>query len=615
MLLRRSILSPGLTCLLLVLLTVITASTSFAQKTPVHSKDTSVTKSYNLALARYHTLEYSAALAANRENWLFCTKALDRAYHIDPSHPSTANILFTRGELFRQMFFKFSNKDDVNEALSSYDGVATLFPQHELADDALYHSAKIQADELKDTKTATLILAKLIAVYPQGNMADNAINALKDLKASLTKANAQPPTAVPQAPPEPPKTVDSPAPPPPPSTPTTKTGPTEVVGLRHWSTKSYTRVVIETSAPVKYEGHLLKKNNDYPKRLYVDLDKCAISRDLQQSLPIKDGLLQQMRSAQFSQDTVRVVLDAHAIADYQIFNLENPFRIIIDVKGSSNGNGKTASKPSPSKKASQPQPPVRQVKKEVSKTPAPVVASIPGAPSLAQQLGLGIKRVVLDPGHGGKDPGAIGVGGLREKDVVLSVAKKVARKINSKLGIEVVLTRDSDVFIPLEERTAIANTKNGDLFISIHANAAQRAEAQGIETYYLDFAGNEEARGIAALENASSSRQISDLQNILSSLMQNSKKDESARLAGTMQNTMVSGLCRLYPQVNNHGVKTAPFIVLIGAQMPSILIEVAFLTNPLEAQRLKDDKYLEDLADHITEGVSNYSSSLTMARL
>ncbi|MDP2106414.1 MAG: N-acetylmuramoyl-L-alanine amidase, partial [Desulfobulbaceae bacterium] len=305
------------------------------------------------------------------------------------------------------------------------------------------------------------------------------------------------------------------------------------------------------------------------------------------------------------------VLDAHAIADYQIFNLENPFRIIVDVKGSSNGKAVTKTASSNTQKKT----PRNQAKTQINVPPPPLIASIPGAPSLAQQLGLGIKRIVLDPGHGGKDPGAIGIGGLKEKDVVLNVAQKIARKISSQLGIEVVLTRNSDVFIPLEERTAIANTKNGDLFISIHANAAPRPQAQGIETYYLDFAGNEEARSIAALENASSSRQISDLQNILSKLMQNSKKDESARLAGTVQNTLVSGLCRLYPQVNNHGVKTAPFIVLIGAQMPSILIEVAFLTNPLEAERLKSDKYLEDLADHITAGISNYSSSLAMARL
>lgn len=605
--LRKSNFFARLICLVLVLLSVVTAAPSYAKKNAPPNKDKSIAKSFNLALARYHTLEFSSTLASDRDNWLLCAKALDQAYTIDPHHPSAANTLFTRGELFRQMFKKFNNKADLNEALSSYDTVATLFPHDELADDALYHNAKIQADELKDTKTATLILAKLIAVYPKTDMAELAVTALKDLKATLTKANAAPPS------PEPPKTADAVAPSPTPATPTPPSGPTEVVGLRHWSTKSYTRVVIETSAPVTYEGHLLKKNNDSPKRLYVDLDKCAISRDLQQSLPIKDGLLQQMRSAQFSKDTVRVVLDAHAIADYQIFNLDNPFRIIVDVRGSSNGNGKVAAKPTPSKASTQP--PHTPAKDTKPATPAPIIASIPGAPSLAQQLGLGIKRVVLDPGHGGKDPGAIGIGGLREKDVVLTVAQKVATKIRTQLGIEVVLTRNSDIFIPLEERTAIANTKNGDLFISIHANAAPRVKAQGIETYYLDFAGNEEARGIAALENASSSRQISDLQNILSKLMQNSKKDESARLAGTMQNTMISGLCRLYPQVNNHGVKTAPFIVLIGAQMPSILIEVAFLTNPLEAQRLQDDKYLEDLADHITKGVSCYSSSLTMARL
>ena len=606
-------------CLLLAcsLLCLLTAALSHAETTPLAgSKDKSVTKNYSLAQARYHTLEYSPTQAKDRNNWLLCAKALERAYALDPYHPSAPNTLFSRGDLYRQMFKKFGDKSDLAEAMSLFDDVATLFPKHALADDALYQNAKLQAEELKDTKTATLTLAKLIAVHPKGDMAENAVAMLKDMKAAPGKTTEGQPA------PEPPKPLETPpaaepkkaaeTAPAPPAAPTKKDGPSEVVSVRHWSTKSYTRVVIETTAPVSYEGHLLKQNTDNPKRLYVDLGKCAIARDLQQAKPIKDGLLQQMRSAQFSQDTVRVVLDAETIADYKIFNLEDPFRIIVDVKGKPNG---AIAAQSPAAPAAPEQPPSPQTKKEADLKPAPATASLPGAPSLAQQLGLGIKRIVLDPGHGGKDPGAIGVGGLREKDIVLSVAKKVARKINSKMGIEVVLTRKTDVFIPLEERTAIANTNNGDLFISIHANAAPRPQAQGIETYYLDFAGNEEARGIAALENASSSRQISDLQNILSNLMQNSKKDESARLAGTVQNTLVSGLCRSYPNITNHGVKTAPFIVLIGAQMPSILVEVAFISNPLEAQRLQDDKYLEDLANHITEGVSSYSSSLAMARL
>ena len=588
----------GLFLLLSLLLAVVPCHAA-----SLPAKDKSVTKEYKLAQARYNTLQFSARLAKDRQNWLLCAKALQRAYQLDPYHPSAPNILFSQGELYFQMYKKFGSKEDLNEALSFYDDVVTLFPQHSLADDALYRAAITQADEVKDSKNASLLLAKLIAVYPKGDMTASAITALQKLKVTISLAHpASPAKKSVQAPAAPtPETGKAPAP-----IASDRKRPIQIVSLRHWSTESYTRVVIETSAPVTFKGHLLTKDSTSPKRLYVDLTKCAISRDLQQAIPIKDGLLQRMRSAQFDPTTVRVVLDTLAIADYKIFNLDNPFRIIVDVKGT------LQAKLPPLPQTAETKAPPPPAKTRVAIPPPTVCAK---NPSLAQQLGLGIKRVVLDPGHGGKDPGAIGINGLREKDIVLTVAKKVARKIATKMGIEVVLTRKTDIFIPLEERTAIANTKSGDLFISIHVNAAPSSQVEGIETYYLDLATNEEDRGLAALENASSSRQISDLQNILSSLMQNSKKDESARLAGLMQKNLVSGLCATYPGITNHGVKTAPFIVLIGAQMPSILTEIAFISNQLESKRLQDDLYLEALADHITDGVISYSSSLTMARL
>jgi len=597
----RHFLHPSLPRLGLILLLalVLTAPPCHAASPKGKSKDKSVTKEYSLAQARYHALEFSSALAKDRQNWLLCAKAFQRAYHLDPYHTSAPNTLFGQAELYLQMYKKFNSKDDLNEALSLYDDIITLFPQHSLADDALYQTATIHEQELKDPKTAAVFLAKLVAAYPHGDMIGKATADLSRVKAALfaPASTPQPNESNPAPVAKTAETGTTPAP----ADAGGKLRPTEVVSVRHWTTENYTRVIIETTAPVTYKGHLLKKEDSSSKRLYVDLEKCTIASDLRQAVSV-EGLLQRMRSAQFDPETVRVVLDTLVIADYKIFTLDDPFRIIVDVKGTA--EAKLPPLPTTCK------PPEQSDKPHVaasSKKKAP--------PSLAQQLCLGIKRVVLDPGHGGKDPGAIGISGIREKDVVLNVAKKVARKIASKMGIEVVLTRKTDIFIPLEERTAIANTKNGDLFISIHANAAKSPQAQGIETYYLDLAGNEEARGLAALENASSTRQISDLQNILSSLMQNSKKDESARLAGTVQNQLVTGLSKSYPEITNHGVKTAPFIVLIGAQMPSILTEIAFISNQLEGQRLQNDKYLESLADQITEGVISYSSSLTTARL
>jgi N-acetylmuramoyl-L-alanine amidase len=233
--------------------------------------------------------------------------------------------------------------------------------------------------------------------------------------------------------------------------------------------------------------------------------------------------------------------------------------------------------------------------------------------SLVRQLGLGIRRIVIDPGHGGKDPGTSSPRGLKEKDIVLKVARKVAGKLKASLGCEVVLTRDSDIFIPLEERTAIANSKEGDLFLSIHVNAAPQSTVHGIETYVLDLASNKDAMRLAALENATSARQLSDLQSILVDLLNNSKLHESVKLAEQVQEEMVSGLGRKYSHINDLGVKKAPFIVLIGAQMPAILTEIAFLSNPVEEKRLKSDQYLNQVADHISSGISQYVDSMNLA--
>lgn len=370
-----------------------------------------------------------------------------------------------------------------------------------------------------------------------------------------------------------------------------------VAPLKHWSNDDYTRIVIETSKPVAFKKSLLPKNGSLPRRLYVDLDNCRVTPGYTASIKIGDGLLQQVRSAQFSPDTVRVVLDIESIADHKIFSLENPFRVVIDVKGDRH------------------QPAARTKKNKVREITATARKTRPGAPSLAQQLGLGVKKVVIDPGHGGKDPGAVGADGLLEKDITLAVALKVAEILRRDLHCKVILTRDRDIFVPLEERTAIANTSKGDLFVSIHVNAAPTPKAKGIETYFLDLARTNDAMQVAARENATSAGQMSNLQAILMDLIQSTKVNESAKLAGYVQSTMISGLSNRYRNIKNLGVKRAPFVVLIGAQMPSVLTEIAFLSNPAEAKRLQNPKYLTAVAQELVSGVSRYANELNVASL
>jgi N-acetylmuramoyl-L-alanine amidase len=215
---------------------------------------------------------------------------------------------------------------------------------------------------------------------------------------------------------------------------------------------------------------------------------------------------------------------------------------------------------------------------------------------------------VIDPGHGGKDYGAPGyLKGVHEKHVSLQIARQLAKKIKAELGLDVILTRNRDRFLTLEERTAFANTKSADLFISIHTNASRDRRAYGIETYFLNLATDDEAIRVAAMENATSTKNISDLQKILYDLMQNAKINESSRLAAYVQSSTIRHLKnKRYSRVKSKGVKQAPFYVLLGAQMPSILIETSFISNARECKRLVSPKFQERLAEGIVEGIRSY---------
>ncbi len=365
------------------------------------------------------------------------------------------------------------------------------------------------------------------------------------------------------------------------------TGAAVVEELRFWSNPSYTRVVVNADNETTFTHHILKKDPSIgkPPRLYVDMANSRLRKDMQTNIPINDDLLSNVRIGQYTLDSVRVVVDIKSFRNYKIFSLKNPFRIVIDVWGEER---QTASK-SPG------QPIAPDSKSKLS----------PGA--LAKQLALGVRRIVIDPGHGGKDFGAPGhVKGVHEKDITLQISRRLAKKIEKDLGCEVILTRNSDRYLTLEERTAIANTKNADLFISIHTNAAKSSNANGIETYFLNLATDDDAILVAARENATSTKNISDLQSILNDLMFNAKVNESSRMAGHVHESVISRMRSVYPDIRNKGVKQAPFYVLLGAQMPSILVETSFISNPKECRRLTNAKYQDHLCEGIFKGVRKY---------
>lgn len=343
-----------------------------------------------------------------------------------------------------------------------------------------------------------------------------------------------------------------------------------VKGFRYWSSERYTRVVIDVDGPVKFTRNRLSN----PDRLYFDLKDSRLSRKAKPALPVSDGILKKVRAGQFKKGIVRVVLDLQGFNSYNTFVLKDPYRVVIDIFGKK--NSKTV--------------PYKKDAKRFTR----------------------IERVVIDPGHGGHDPGAIGPRGLKEKDVVLSVAKKLGGILKEKYNMEVVYTRKKDVFVPLEERTAIANSKKADLFVSIHANASPRKKIRGIETYILNWTTDKEAMRVAARENAISYKNMqsaqSDLQIILQDLARDNKKDESMKLAGNVQTSMFDTLKRDYTNIVNLGVKQALFYVLLGAQMPSILVEISFISNYDEEKRLSKNSYRGKIAEAIAKGVGYYAA-------
>jgi N-acetylmuramoyl-L-alanine amidase len=256
-------------------------------------------------------------------------------------------------------------------------------------------------------------------------------------------------------------------------------------------------------------------------------------------------------------------------------------------------------------------PPVeRTMARSTGAAPEPPQVNRAGTYSLARQLGLGARRIVIDAGHGGHDPGTIGRAGLQEKDLVLDVARRLERMVRSELHAEVIMTRSTDVFVPLEERTAIANSKGADLFLSIHANSSRNSSARGVETYFLNFAQDTHAEAVAARENAISPATLKDLQNLVKAITLNSKIDESRDFAASVQESMLDYMRPVSSRIQDRGVRTAPFYVLIGANMPSILAEVAFVSNPDDERLLKTEDHRERIAHGLLQGVREYLDSL-----
>lgn len=533
------------------------------------------------ANSRRETLLQSSKRMNYRHNWMECIQAYEKIYTSYPGTDQAAWALFHSAGMYLGLK-KISNLEkDLDDSLLLYERIIKEFPEHSLADDAQYKRGEIYYNHKQDMTQAYVEFLKVEIKYPNGDMRPATKVMLEKLSSLLgeKQVNAEKTDTV---------------------TDTAESSLTTVTDIRYWSTPSYTRIVIDLDKPAEYEDHLLKKDPalDASRRLYLDIKNTRVGKDIETTIPIKDGLLKTARAGQYSPDTVRVVLDIDSISGYKTFRLHDPFRIVIDVQG----NNRIAS--SGIEKKSQ----KRQAGKGIIKPKKPDESV-----SLARQLGLTVKRIVLDPGHGGKDPGCFFDGGIKEKDIVLAIAKKLKLKIEKRLSCEVLLTRTTDIFIPLDERTAFANIKKADLFISLHVNAHREPGIFGIETYFLNMTTDKQAVLVAARENATSEKNISDLQSILNDLMLNTKISESNRLAHSVQDGIMRDLRKKYQANKSLGVKQAPFYVLIGAEMPAILIETGFITNSTDRKKLIGDNYKDVVSEGISRGVEDYIKSIDMA--
>ena len=522
----------------------------------------------------------------------------------------------------------------IRAAVAAYERVVRRYPASGYADNALWQGAELSRLAWErfgndaDRKTGVRLLKQLESGYPSSSLLKGAEQALARFEAVKMTPPAAPPAASPQVSPAstrlPPKPVEI--------ADAVPEGVVTVRGISRTALPDGVRVSIEMDRELLFRQEQL----DNPKRVFFDLRGAHLSPGLREkTFSFSDDIVREIRLGRHPQNTTRVVMDTEGVDSYSVFTLYNPYRVIVDFRRKGlaaappliPGPPVTAAVPTtgfvraePKPVPPPPPPPANVTAPPLTPLPSRGVApglSAPTVPlansngqfSLARQLGLGVSRIVLDPGHGGHDPGVSG-NGISESELVLDVSLRLKKLLENQPGMEVVMTRDNDVFIPLEQRTAMANREGADLFLSIHANASRNLNARGVETYFLNFAANPEAEAVAARENSASGQTMHRLPDIVRAITLNNKIDESRDFADTVQKAMVRTLSTRNRELLDRGVKQAPFVVLIGAGMPSVLAEISFVSNKQEGVLLKSSPYRQQIAEALFDAIVKYQKSL-----
>ena len=550
---------------------------------------------YEAARRAEESLRGSKTAMRNKDRW----EGVGRNYRsVVLSFPRSGycdDALHYEGDVYRDAAERFNDRRFAVRAADAWALLIRGYPASKWVPKALYAQVRLYAGRLGDEAEARRALERLRKRAPES--AETRLAA-----AVLQKPEARPRAAAP-APeaaanrPVPVKQEVDPADP-----------PTTVRNIRHWVGDSHTRVVIDLSGPTPHtEGRLTN-----PDRVFFDLHGSTPDEELERrAFPIEGSHLQQIRLGIPEEKITRVVLDFSSIREVSVFPLPDPYRLVVDIHGAppvqvadaSNGNT-TAPEPGAAPRTAPSTTPSSEDDASLS-VPRPTQGGL----SVARQLGAGIGRIVIDAGHGGKDPGT-SAGSLREKDVALDIAKRLRDDLQGR-GFEVIMTRDKDVFIPLEQRAFIANSRAADLFVSIHVNAARNRNARGLETFYLNLATSDDAAEVAARENASTGKvRFSDVPKLLKQIMNHTYVEESRELATTTQAAIARSILGREKHPLNRGVKTAGFHVLLGAQMPAVLVEVGFVSNREEARQLRSSSHRTKLASAVADGITRYAEML-----
>jgi N-acetylmuramoyl-L-alanine amidase len=584
-----------------------------------------------------------------------------RVYLITPNAEEVTPALIAEAELYQEMGRAFDAKY-FQSAIETYNFLLKQYPGSRYRGEALFSIGKLQKDELSEPEAAEVTLKDYLKRFPKSDKSDEARASLKEIADSREKAKQKAAAivaaaaATPALPELKGKIVDQRE---------SEKGTPRVLDIKTWNADDATRIVVTLEDTVSFSSARITS----PDRIYFDIHKAKLTPPLsKKTLDVKAGLLKSVRIGQNKDGVVRLVLDVDGARDANAYLLANPYRLVIEVKSNSVTTAKqtpdaapAASSQAPSSAPANTSPVTMASTAEMEKPDAKLAASSEasnvsaadsktasiganstkaatkppaktsaapsktaalvtpteskptrdGNRSLTRALGLKINRIVIDAGHGGHDTGTIGPHGLMEKDLCLDVALKLGKEIEEKLpGADVIYTRKDDTFIPLEQRTAIANDAKADLFISVHANSSHDQAARGIETYYLNFATSEESMEVASRENALSQESLHDLQDIIKKIARNEKVEESKELANDIQDSLTHRLQLVNQNERNRGVKKAPFVVLIGANMPSVLSEISFISNPSDEKLLRKTDQRQRVADGLYRGIASYLESL-----